>query len=55
MRLAKLTPRGDVKGDERMYHLSLPVESGVKAGMNLFTLYFLGTLIVGQHKYDVDS
>ncbi|KAM3504124.1 hypothetical protein MY11210_008476 [Beauveria gryllotalpidicola] len=49
------TARMNGTGDERMYHSSLPVESGVKTGMNLFGLYFLDTPIAGQHNYDVDS
>lgn len=49
------TARMNGTGDERMYHAGLPVESGVKTGMNLFGLYFLDTPIIGQHNYDVDS
>jgi len=34
-------------GDERVLHAGLPVQSGVKLGMNLFTVYYPDTPIVG--------
>ncbi|PYI05628.1 hypothetical protein BO78DRAFT_419383 [Aspergillus sclerotiicarbonarius CBS 121057] len=35
-------------GDERLSHASLPVKSGRKIGMNLFSVYYLDTPIVGD-------
>lgn len=34
-------------GDKRLLHAGLPVKSGVKLGMNMFSVYFPDTPIVG--------
>ena len=35
-------------GDSRLLHASLPAKSGRKIGMNLFSLYYLDTPMVGE-------
>lgn len=35
-------------GDSRVRHASLPVKSGRKIGMNLFSLYYIDTPIIGD-------
>ncbi|KAK0620905.1 hypothetical protein B0T14DRAFT_604406 [Immersiella caudata] len=37
-------------GDERMVHASLPVTSGTKVGLNMFSIYYLDTPLVGSMK-----
>jgi prolyl 4-hydroxylase len=39
-------------GDPRLYHASLPVKSGTKVGLNIFSLYYLDLPILGELDYD---